>query len=63
MGIGSVTSIGIGTDASAHDVDSRLTIDGLVRFRDKIYVLNNSELMYVILRKFHVKPYSGQLGY
>lgn len=36
---------------------------GLVRFRGMIYVLNNSELKKVILREFHVKPYSGHPGY
>lgn len=34
-----------------------------MRFRDKIYVLNCSELKKLILRKFHVKPYSSHLRY
>ena len=37
--------------------------DGLVRFMGKIYVSDNTELKKLILREFHVKPYSGQLGY
>jgi hypothetical protein len=37
--------------------------DGLVRFRDRIYVPDNSELKKLILREFHVKPYSGHPGY
>ena len=61
IGIGS--GIGIGTGAGAEDVDYCLTIDGLVRFKDKIYVLGSSELKKVILREFHVKPYLGHPGY
>ena len=38
-------------------------VDGLVRFRDRIYVLDNNELKKVILREFHAKPYSGHPGY
>jgi len=37
-------------------------VDGLVGFRDKIYVPDDSELKKLILREFHVKPYSGHLG-
>ena len=44
-------------------MDYCLTADGLIRFRDNIYVLDSSELKKVILREFHVKPYSGQPGY
>jgi len=44
-------------------VDYFLTAYGLVRFRDRIYVLDISELNKVILREFHVKPYSGHPGY
>ena len=40
-----------------------LTIDGLIIFRDKIYVSDDSELKKLILREFHVKPYSGHPGY
>jgi len=35
----------------------------LVRFRDKIYVLDNSEIKNLILREFHVKSYSGHPRY
>ena len=45
------------------DVDYRLTIDGLVRFRDKIYVSDDSGLKKLILRELHVKPYSGHPVY
>ena len=38
-------------------------IDGLVIFRDKIYVSNNSELKKIILREFHVKSYLSQPRY
>lgn len=34
---------------SEQDVEYNLTMDGLVRFRDKIYVSNNSELKKLIL--------------
>lgn len=47
----------------AQDLDHCLTIDGLDRFRDKIDVPNNSELKKVILRQFHMKPYSGHPSY
>jgi len=67
IGKGTCSSTGIGTgtstDTDAQDVDYYLTTDGLVRFRDKIYVSDNKELKKVILREFHVKPYSGHLGY
>ena len=33
-------------------MDYHLTADGLFRFRDKIYVSDNSELKKVILREF-----------
>jgi len=51
-----------GTCAGAQDVDYCLTTDGLVRFKDMIYVSDNSEIKKVILREFHVKPYSGHPG-
>ena len=44
-------------------VDYHLMVDGLVRYRDKIYVFENSDLNKVILRDFHVKPYSSHQGY
>lgn len=62
-GIGIVTSSGIGIGPGAHDVDYCLTTDGLVRFRDMIHVPDNSEVKKVILREFHVKPYSHHPGY
>jgi len=37
--------------------------DGLVRFMDKIYVLDNNEQNKLILREFHVKMHLGRLGY
>ena len=40
------------------NVDYHFIASGLLRFRDKIYVLDNSELKNIILREFHVKPYS-----
>jgi len=44
-------------------VDYHLTVDGLVRFRDRIYLPDNDELNNLILREFHVKPYSGHPRY
>ena len=55
-GIGNSTSIGIGDGTGAQGMDYCLTVDGLVRFRDRIYLLDNNELKKVILREFHVKP-------
>eukprot|EP00253_Pinus_taeda_P012988 PITA_12988 len=46
-----------------NDVDYHLMEDGLVRFRDKIYVLDDSELKKLILREFHVNRYPGHPGY
>jgi len=37
--------------------------DGLVRFRDRIYVPDNSDLKKVILSEFHEKSYSGDSCY
>ena len=53
------------TCISTGDQDAyyHLTVDGLVRFRDRIYVLNYSELKNIILREFHIKPYSSHRGY
>ena len=45
------------------EMDYCLTIEGLVRFRDMIYVPDSSEFKKVILSEFHVKPYSGHLGF
>ena len=52
-----------GTCVGVQYVDYLLTENVLVRFRDMIYVSDNSELKKVILREFHAKPYSGHLGY
>jgi len=43
-------SIGTGIGTSDQDVDYRLMVDGLVRFRDRIYVSNFNELKKLILR-------------
>jgi len=48
---------------SDHDVDYHLTPDGLVRFRDRIYVQENNELKKLILREFHANSYSGHPRY
>jgi len=45
------------------DVDYPLMANNLVRFRDRIYVLNCSELKKLILKEFHTKPYSGHARY
>ena len=58
---------GSGTSASTclhvQDVEYCLTKDGLIIFRDMIYVRDNNELKKVILREFQVKPYLGHPGY
>ena len=50
-------------DTGDLDVDYHLTMDGLVIFRERIYVLDNNELKNLILREFHVNPYSGHPRY
>jgi len=44
-------------------MDYHLTTNGLVRFRERIYVSDDSELKKLILREFNVKPYSRPLEY
>lgn len=44
-------------------MDYHLTVDGLIRFRDMIYVPDDSELKNLTLREFHLKPYSGHTRY
>lgn len=44
-------------------MDYHLTVDGLIRFTDMIYVSNENELKKLILRKFHAKLYSGHPRY
>ena len=44
-------------------MDYELTVDGLIRFRDKIYVPDENEIKKLILREFHVKPYSSHPRY
>jgi len=51
------------TGAGAQDMDYRLIANGLVRFKERIYVPDNNELKKVILREFHMKPYSSHPGY
>ena len=63
IGIGDSTGSGTSTCTGAQVMDYCLTTSGLVRFRDKKYVSDNSELKKVILREFHVKPYSSHPGY
>lgn len=43
---------------SDQDVDYHLATYALIRFRDMIYVPDNSDLKKNILREFHAKPYS-----
>ena len=73
--IGTCTSVGtstcsgtgtggsIGTCANAQGMNYYFIADGLVRFQDRIYVPDNSELNKVILREFHAKRYLGHRGY
>lgn len=44
-------------------MDYHLTKYDLVRFRDRIYVLDNNELKKLTLREFHAKSYSGHPRY
>lgn len=45
------------------DVDYRLIAYYFVRFRDRIYVFDDSELNNFILREFHLNTYSGYPKY
>jgi len=49
---GSGTDTGAGASTGDQDADHRLTEDGLVRFRDMIYVSNDNELENLNLRGF-----------
>ena len=45
------------------DEECHLKADGLVKFKNMIYVLDSSDLKKLILMEFHVKSYSGHPGY
>lgn len=45
------------------DEKNHLTIDDLVRFKNRIYVPNNDDLKRLIMREYHEKSYSSHLGY
>eukprot|EP00253_Pinus_taeda_P002084 PITA_02084 len=45
------------------DEEYHLIEDGLVRFKIRTFVLDNSELKKLILREFNVETYSGHSGY
>ena len=45
------------------DVDYHLTTYVLVRFKDMMYVSDNSELKKLILREFHLNLYLDHPGY
>jgi len=62
-GAGTHSGTGTGASVGAQGMDYHLMTNGLVMFRDKIYVPYNNELKKVILREFHEKPYSGHPGY
>ena len=62
-GEGTNTSSGTSTSAGAWDLGYCLATHGLVRFRDKIYVSDNSDLKEVSLIELHAKTYSGHPGY
>ena len=61
--IGTGTSLGERIGIWDRDAYYCLMEDGLVRFRDRIYVPNCNELKKLILREFHVKPYLGNPRY
>lgn len=45
------------------DEEYHLTEDRLIRFKNRIYVPNTDDLKRLIMREYHVKPYSGHSGY
>lgn len=44
-------------------MDYHITVDGLVKFRDKICVPNNMKLKNLILREFYIKSHLGHPRY
>jgi len=44
-------------------VEYRLIADGLIKFRDKIYLSDINELKNLILSEFHAKTYLGHPKY
>jgi len=53
----------IGAGVGAQDVDYHLSANGMIKFKDKIYVPDNSEVKKIILREFHVKSYLDHLSH
>eukprot|EP00253_Pinus_taeda_P008741 PITA_08741 len=53
----------IGKVTGDHNADYHFTANRLVRFRDRIYVPNCSDIKNITLREFDVKLYSEHLGY
>ena len=63
VGIGTCRGEGTGTGAGVQGMDYCLTVDGLVIFRDMMYILDNNELKKVISVDFHMKPNLGHPRY
>lgn len=63
VGIGTCSGICTCTNVRAQDIDYCVTTNGLVRFRNRIYVMDKNDFNQVILREFHVKPYLGHQCY
>jgi hypothetical protein len=41
----------------------KLEEDGILLFRDRVYVPNTQELRNIVLKVIHIVPYVGHLGY
>jgi len=57
------TSSGTGTRAGAEDLNYHRIADELVKFRERIYMSDDSDLKKVIFGEFHVKLNSSHPGY
>jgi hypothetical protein len=44
-------------------IDLSLDINGLLRFKNRLYIPDSTELKITVLDEVHKKPYYGHLGY
>jgi hypothetical protein len=50
-------------EENMHSTDLSIDKSGLLRFKNRLYVPNSTELKMIILDELHKKPYSGHPGY
>jgi hypothetical protein len=49
--------------ANLYKIDTSIDKKGLLRFKNRLYILDSTELKLTILEEVHKKPYSGHSGY